>query len=175
MNYLKDFQVPFRGLKIGTHDYAWEIDKKFFEIFENPDVNDCDLKVNLQLEKQERMLILDFEISGTIVSNCDRCLGDLEIPVQIREQYIVKLGRERKEESVSVMIIPETDYRINISNLIFDFITLAIPIKKVHQEDNAGIPGCDPKILKILDDLSHHSVFDPRWDALKNLKIDNNN
>lgn len=175
MNYLKDLRIPFRGLKIGIHDYKWEINKKFFEVYENPDVLDSHLTVNLQLDKQERMMFLTFQIEGTLTTSCDRCMGDLELPVKIHEDYIFKLGQEREEESENIMIIPESDYQIDIGNLIFDYITLAIPLKKVHGMNDQDTSKCDPKVLKILENLNQTKENDPRWDALKNLKLDNNN
>jgi uncharacterized metal-binding protein YceD (DUF177 family) len=175
VNYLKDLRIPFRGLKIGIHDYEWEIDKKFFEVYENPDVTDCQIKVDVQLDKQERMMALNFDIRGTLISTCDRCLGELKLPVRINEHYIFKLGQEREEESENIMIIPESDYQIDIGKLIFDYITLAIPIKKVHGSDGLEPTGCDPEALKILENLTRKEGTDPRWDALKNIKLDNNN
>ncbi len=175
VNYLKDFRIPFRGLKIGKHDYEWEIDQKFFEVFENPDVLDCRLNVQLELEKQERMLTLDFKITGTLTTTCDRCLGNLELPVEIDENYIFKLGQERAEESENIMVIPESDYQIDVAPLLFDYITLAIPMKKVHGEDDLQSSGCDPETLKALENYTEKKGTDPRWDALKNIKLDNNN
>ena len=56
VNYLKELRIPFKGLKIGKHDYDWEINQKFFEIYDNSDVLDCKISVKLELDKTERML-----------------------------------------------------------------------------------------------------------------------
>jgi len=120
-------------------------------------------------------MFLTFQIEGTLTTSCDRCMGDLELPVKIHEDYIFKLGQEREEESENIMIIPESDYQIDIGNLIFDYITLAIPLKKVHGMNDQDTSKCDPKVLKILENLNQTKENDPRWDALKNLKLDNNN
>ncbi|MCF8267802.1 MAG: DUF177 domain-containing protein [Ignavibacteriales bacterium] len=175
MKDLKVFIIPFKGLSLGVHEYQWDITKKFFELLENQDIKDCNLQVNLSLEKQERMLNLMFEISGELEVECDRCLGKLVLPVQINEPYFIKFGEERIEESEEVLVIPESDYQIDISELIFDYISLSLPIKKVHGEDKKGNSLCDPEILNKLNRYSEKSEIDPRWEALKKLKLDNNN
>ena len=101
VNYLKEFRISFRGLSVGNHSYNWEIHKKFFEALENADIEDSKLNVELLLEKQDRMMILNFIIRGEVQVLCDRCLEVLFLPVDIDEKYYVKFGSEKKEESES--------------------------------------------------------------------------
>lgn len=171
---MKQFKIPFKGLSLGAHDYDWELDKAFFEAIENPDVLDCKVFVKLRLEKQERMMVLEFDISGHLNVNCDRCLEEFDLPLKIHENYFIKFGEALMEESESVLVIPETEYQIDVSNLIFDFISLAIPIKKVHPDDKKGNSTCNKSALLKLAELIEHKESDPRWDALKNIKLDNN-
>jgi uncharacterized metal-binding protein YceD (DUF177 family) len=172
VNYLKEFRISFRGLSVGNHTYNWEINKKFFEAFENAELEDSSLKVDLNLEKQERMMILYFTIQGQIKVLCDRCLDELYLPVDIHETYYIKFGAEKKEESESVVIIPESEHQLDVSLLINEFVTLSIPIKKVHTPDAEGKDGCNKEIIKKLKELSEHKMLDPRWDKLKDIKLD---
>lgn len=165
--------IPFKGLGLGTHDYEWQIGKKFFEAIENPDILNCDLKVMMELERQERMMVLSFNITGEIETECDRCLDQLILPVNIIQAYIIKFGHKRVEESEDVLVIPENDYQIDVSELIFDYISLFLPIKKVHGEDESGNSLCDGEVLSRLNEIADKEDVDPRWEALKNIKIDN--
>ena len=72
MNPLKQFSVPFTGLKLGTHDFDFELDDRFFNAFEYSLIKSGSLKVNLELEKQETMLILRFKVTGTVNLDCDK-------------------------------------------------------------------------------------------------------
>jgi uncharacterized protein len=175
LDYSKVFKIPFKGLKIGRHEFKWEIGKAFFESFEYTDIEDCRLEINLTLEIHERLFNLDFNIAGDISVFCDRCLENLLLPLDNRHRYIIKLGHELTEESEDVLIIPENEYQIDIYQLVFDYIVLAIPLKKVHPEDAEGNPGCEPKILQILDTLSGSKMADPRWEPLSKVKLENNN
>ena len=175
MNYLKQFKIPFKGLSLGTHVYDWELDKKFFEAIENPEILDCHLQLRMELEKQERMMVLHFTIHGDLEVACDRCLDPLQLPVDITEDYYIKFGDEYVEESESVLVIPETEYQIGIADLVFDYICLSIPIRKVHPDDASGKSTCNTDAVSRLETLESRQSGDPRWDALKKLKLDNNN
>jgi len=170
LNYLKNFEIPFRGLSLGDHDYDWEIDKTFFEALENHEIEDGKLTINLKFEKQDRMMILDFEINGEVYTVCDRCNDTLSLPVEVRETMIIKFGAERKEESEEVLIIPEKDYKIDISKFINEYVTLSLPIKKIHPEDDSGKSGCNEEVIKKLKELTERNTIDPRWEKLKDLK-----
>jgi uncharacterized metal-binding protein YceD (DUF177 family) len=172
---LKQFKIPFKGLSLGTHVYDWALDTTFFEEMEIPDVHGSALQLRLELDKQERMLALRFLISGNLEVACDRCLEPFMLPVDIEEHYYIKFGEERREESEIVLVIPETEYQIDITSLVFDFVSLAIPIRKVHPDDDEGRPTCDPDAISRLEEHASQPETDPRWDALKDLKLDNNN
>lgn len=175
LNYLKQFKIPFKGLSLGVHHYDWALEKKFFDAFENPDVLDCTLDVKLELEKQERMMILNFSISGDLEVACDRCLENFNLPVAIQEKYFIKFGDEHREESESVQVIPESEYQIDIAQLIFDFVSLSVPIKKVHPDDKHGKSLCNKDTMQKVEEHQVDESIDPRWEALKNIKLEKNN
>jgi uncharacterized metal-binding protein YceD (DUF177 family) len=170
---LKEFNIPFKGLGLGTHQYEWEIGKKFFDAIENPDILNCDLIVKMELDRQERMMVLGFRITGEIETECDRCLGQLILPADIHQNYIIKFGHEHIEESEEVLVISESEYQIDVSGLIFDYVSLYLPIKKVHGDDENGDTLCEGEVLSRLNEIAKNEEVDPRWEALKNIKLDN--
>lgn len=172
MNYLKEYQIPFKGLNIGVHNYKWEISHKFFEAIDNSEIDDAAIEVELDLDKQERMMICNFKITGSVFVKCDRCLDKLELPVNTEEILYIKFGTENEEEADDVLIIAESEYQIDISSLINEFITLSLPLKKVHLSDDEDGDGCNIDIINKLEELSGENIVDPRWEKLKNLKID---
>ena len=166
MKALKEYVIPFVGLKEGEHDYAFDIDAKFFESFDNSEIIKADVHVDILLEKQERMLIFNFKTNGNIVIPCDRCLADLVAPVKGDDRLIVKFGQEYEEESDEVIVIPEKESHIDLSNFIYEFIMLKLPIQRVHPE---GEGLCDEEVIEKLDEHKEAEI-DPRWEALKQLK-----
>lgn len=166
MKALKEYVIPFVGLKEGEHDYAFDIDAGFFENFDNSEIIKADVHVDVKLEKQERMLIFDFITTGNMVIPCDRCLADLVVPVKGNDRLIVKFGQEWEEESDEVIVIPEKESHVDLSNFIYEYIMLKLPIQRVHPEDR-GL--CDPEVIEKLDEHKETHI-DPRWEALKQLK-----
>ena len=172
MNDLKEFSIPFKGLSIGVHNYKWEISHKFFEAIDNSEIDDAKIEVILDLEKQERMMVCNLSITGSIFVKCDRCLDNLELPVNSEENLYIKFGAESEEETEDVLIIAESEYQIDISRLINEFIILSLPLKKVHSSGKKGGSGCNKEIISKLEELSSEKKVDPRWEKLKNLKLE---
>jgi len=159
-------------LALSEHHFEWVLRKQFFEAYSESDILSGDLHAVLKLQRQERMLVLQINIKGHVVVPCDRCLADLELAVDIDEPYFIKFGAERKEESEEVLIIPETEYQIDIADLLHDFVILSLPMKKVHGMDKNKHSQCDKEAIQRLESLQQRNKMDPRWEALKNINLD---
>lgn len=170
MDYFKEFVIPFRGLAIGNHEFTFVIDQRFFERFNYSEITAGCVNVSLILTKQERLLILEFSLVGTVDVSCDRCSEMFPLQITAKNKLFIKLQHEHLEESDDVIVIPDTEWCIDVSQYIYEFIILSLPIQKVHPLNEDGSTQCDPEILKLLNQLSKPSHTDPRWDALKNFK-----
>jgi len=175
VDYLKNFAIPFRGLKLGDHHFEYVIDEKFFECIEYSEIKRGKVSVAIELNKQERMLIFQFNINGTVEVECDRCLGLFDYPVSGDQMMYVKLGDEWLEESDDVLIIPESEHEFNVGQLIYEYIMLMLPIQRIHPDDDNGNSTCDPEMLEKLGTGTKPQQSDPRWDALADLKKTLNN
>lgn len=169
MDYLRQFVIPFKGLKPGEHPYAFSADDLFFESFDYSEIRKGKVDVQLRLIREETMLVLHFDLAGTVTLPCDRCSEPMEIPVSGHEDLIVKFGNDFHEESESIQIIPEGETQLDVSPFIYEYIHLLIPVRRIHPEDEEGNSSCDPEIMKRIDALSDSHEPDPRWDALKKL------
>jgi uncharacterized protein len=167
---LDTYKIPFRGLKTGTHRFDLEAGAKFFEMNKSDQILTGKVRVQVDLEKQERMLVLWFTLEGSVSTLCDRCNEPLEIPVSGKERLILKFGETYEEQSDEVQIIPETATRFDAGPFIFEYIHLLMPLKRVHPDDDRGNSTCDPQALKKLEELSHPPPGDARWEALEKLR-----
>ncbi|TZF85585.1 DUF177 domain-containing protein (plasmid) [Pedobacter sp. BS3] len=172
MKSLKQYHIPFTGLKTGKHQFDFDVDELFFNEFEYSLVKKGRLKVNLDLDKQATMLILDFSIAGEIYLSCDVCLADFPTPVNITERQIVKFGEEDIDETEEIMVLNRNEHEIDVSGLIYEFINLATPY--ISRCENEGkTPWCDMEMVEKLKALSEKEAIntgDPRWEALKKIK-----
>lgn len=173
MDYLKLFVIPFGGLKPGNHQFSYEIDDLFFEQFEYSEIKRGAIKVSIDLEREEKMLVLHFSIEGTVEVNCDRCAVPFSFPVKGEETLIIKFGQDYHEEDDEIQIIPEGEKQLDVSPFIYEYIHLLIPSRKVHPEDENGISECDPEVIKRIEERENSSGPDPRWEVLKKLKTNN--
>ena len=172
MDYLRKYVISFRGLQIDVHHFNFVIDKKFFESMEYADVADGNVEVDVTLDRHERMLIFNFDIKGTVVVPCDRCLDDFDLPIAGTENLIVKFGEDFEETSEDVVIIPETSSEFDISSYLYEYIVLMLPMQHIHPDDENGHSTCNSEMLERLRRKETPKEHDPRWDALKKLNIE---
>lgn len=170
---LKTYSIPFTGLKLGKHDFDYVVGSEFFEEFEYSLVKKANLQCHVVLDKQETMIILDFHIHGTVELTCDRCLSEYNQPVEIREQQVAKFSEEEIDEDEEIITLNKNDVEIDISGLIYEYITVAVPFISACSNEGNG-RDCDKDMLDRLSKLSggdeQEKSGDPRWDALKKLK-----
>lgn len=186
MGKFSAFMLPLKSLSAGTHTFEYKLDKQFFVNMESQDVRDADL-VAVATVKYDGgdTYALDFAITGEVVLLCDRCLDDLHYPIDANYRVTVKYGDEYKDDSDEVLEIPQSDPGLNVSYMIYDTVTLAIPIKHVHPlgKCNRAMSAAlrkhrarptdedaelEDELMEGIDDEGEmESAPDPRWDALR--------
>ncbi|PWK69269.1 uncharacterized metal-binding protein YceD (DUF177 family) [Mucilaginibacter oryzae] len=171
MKSLKKYSIPFTGLKLGKHLFEYDIQDDFFDGFEYSLVKKATLHCEIELDKQETMLILNFKIDGTVETTCDRCLKALPIQLDITEQQIAKFSDEEIDEDEEIITLGKNDHEIDVAGLIYEYINVAVPFISICGEGNTST--CDQEMLDKLKSLSANGEqseqTDPRWDALRNM------
>lgn len=178
MKPLKEFTIPFVGLKIGKHHFEYKIEQAFFEYFEYEEFNNANVDVNLVLDKKETLLELNFKISGFVNVNCDLTNEPYNQPLENEFDLVVKFGDEYNDEFEDILIVSHGTYEINVQQYIYELIVLSVPIKRVHPGVEDGT--LDSDILRKLEELSpklkeekeSEEEIDPRWNTLKKLLTD---
>lgn len=150
MNYMKHFMIPFSGLKVGNHPFTFEIEDKFFEHFEYSEISKGKIHVDCMLEKQAKMMILNFEMTGTITMPCDRCGDEFDLPVKGSQKLIVKFGTDHHEETEDILVIMENEHELDVSQYLYEYTHLLLPIRKVHGTDEQGNSLCDPEVIRFI-------------------------
>lgn len=180
MNANIDTTIQFSGLKSGKYEYNYALDSSFFLQFENEELRDGNVDFAVNLERNERLLLINFTFHGIVKSTCDRCLGEIEIPVEGEQTLYVKFSDTETTEDENVVFLPEDAYQIDLAQWMYEYVAVSLPMQKIHPE---GM--CDPEMLKYItgesgdeaaEDDSDEVVktlpdgeTDPRWNALKQL------
>jgi uncharacterized metal-binding protein YceD (DUF177 family) len=168
VDYLKNFVIPFSGLKIGNHHFSFKIDDKFFEQFQYSEISKGNLQVNCTLDKQSRMMILNFSMKGKVRVTCDRCADEFDQLLEGNQKLIIKFGEDQAEESDEIIVLAEKDHELYIGQYLYEYIHLLLPIKKVHKTDKNGKSMCNPDVVKYITEVEDKAA-DPRWEVLQQL------
>jgi len=181
---IKEYIIPFVGLKIGKHTFQFEVTDSFFENFEYSIIHKGNVKVTLVLEKKETMLIGDYALEGAVVTNCNRCNDLMNIKINGEYQLIYKFDDKPSDDESLIIVYPE-EYEIDVKENILELITVSLPSRSIHPKGE-----CNEELISILDEyimvsnnedsLEHKEdiienteekdeYIDPRWQALKDL------
>ena len=173
-----DTEIQFSGLKSGVYDYDFTLDDRFFSEYKNEKILGGKVVFNVRLEKKERLLTFFFNYSGVVRTTCDRCLEEMDWPVEGEQALYVKFSDTEQSDNEDVVILPEKAYKIDLAQWMYEYVVIAMPIQCTHPDDINGNPTCDPEMLKYLAEENEESEvgepgeekIDPRWEALRNLK-----
>lgn len=169
------YTIQLSGLKEGHHTISFEINNEFFEQFEESEVKEGSLIANVEMDKRTSHLDVLLKVSGCVRISCDRCLEMFSQPVKSENRLLVKFGKSIGETDPDILSLPASDSELDLQQQIYEFIILALPIKRVHPSDKNGKSTCDPAMLKKLEELvvEEETENDPRWDELRKLMNDN--
>jgi uncharacterized metal-binding protein YceD (DUF177 family) len=176
MKDLKEFDISFMGLKEGMHQFEYTIDNKFFNFFKYDEFNNSSVKVVLSFLKKLTMFELNFKFYGWVEVACDITNELFHQPIETEMDLIVKYGDEFNNENEELLIIPYSEFKINVAQNIYESIILGVPLKRIHPGVTDGTLSSDVleklKELEVKDldeDLEedNHKEIDPRWNKLK--------
>lgn len=196
------FDLPLKGMPNGTQEFEYELGMDFFRKMESTDVLSGDVNVKVEVKRSGDIYELKFALNGEIGIPCDRCLDEMQHTVDTEYRVNVKYGEEYNDDADDVIEIPESFNTFDVSGLIYDTIMLTIPLQHTHaagecnaemqaqlaahravnildeedwdDEDNAYATYADDQDSTAQDDENNNFSCDPRWEALRKLK-DNNN
>ena len=172
MKDLKEFNIPFVGLKEGKHLFEYKIDNTFFELYDYNEFEKSSIDVTLEFVKKSTLFELEFTASGTVHVPCDVTNEYFDLEITATLPLVVKFGQEYNDENEEILILPHEVYQFSVAQFIYEMIVLGIPNKRVHPKILDGT--METEALEQLEIKEEKTVAttDPRWDKLKNLIIE---
>ena len=127
----------------------FNLDDEFFRALDGSQLEHGALHVSVSIRKMTGFFDLQFHAVGSVTISCDRCLDDMDQPIETDNHLVVKLGDTYSEDD-------------------------AIPIKHVHAPGK-----CNSAMTQKLEELSgavrsgeeEAEAIDPRWEKLLKLKV----
>jgi uncharacterized metal-binding protein YceD (DUF177 family) len=172
MSGLESLRIDLKGLKEDVNVFESDLDDTFFEALDSQEVRGGRLHVSLSIRKASGFYDLTSHVAGTVRVACDLCLDDMDEAIDTENRLVVKLGSEDSIDD-DVVTVDENEGILDMSWLVYEFVTLSLPIKHVHA------PGkCNPAMTEVLERLSSDrsrdegssSEIDSRWSELLKLK-----
>jgi uncharacterized metal-binding protein YceD (DUF177 family) len=199
MGKFTEFKLPLKTLQPGEHKFSYTLGKQFFVNMESADIRDAQLSVDLTVNYRADIYDLDFAITGEVTLLCDRCLDEMQYPIDATYHVMVKYGDRYRDDSDEVLEIPFSENDLNVAYMIYDTVSLEVPIKHVHpqgkcnrqmsqmlkkhraHDSNDSDAELEDQLIDEIDTLDVDNNtdgnfdIDPRWNALKGLSIDEDN
>lgn len=123
--------IPAREIGSGAGLWSWHVGKEFFDSFETSEIKDASLEVDAEVSGDGGLHVV-CRIRGSVTVQCDRCLGDLALPVD------TAFEDDECQETAGILDLRQD---------VYDYVCLSLPMQRVHGEG-----GCDPEMLKYLAD-----------------------
>ncbi len=180
MNPLREYDINIVGLENKRYEYDFESGDAFFAALEQELIRKGYVQTRVVLDKSETMIRLDFHIVGTVEQICDRSLDEYDEPIDTQQMMLLKFGDHNEELSDEIELIERNTATINVARYIFEFISLSLPMKRLHPRFRDEDDQDDESEVKLIyssgpaadNESDDQTEMDPRWAALR--KLNNN-
>ena len=176
------FEIAWQGLKLGEHELIFDLDDKFL-MWKYPETEYKQLNVQIKVtfDKQVNFFMFHFNIDGSLVVPCDRCGEEFELSLWDEFDLLIKLNdvedEDQIEEEADVVFISRSETVLDISDWLYEFLMLSIPLQKIHPQDAKGNDTCNPDVLAFLKQSAEALEQENKntiWKGLDSIKIENN-
>ena len=191
MGKFDKYKIDLKGMRDTHKQYEFLLDNIYFAHIDGQEVQKGKVNVVLDVKKSSHSFDFTFHTSGVVWVPCDRCLDEMELPVEATDKIIVKFGKEYAEEGDNLIVIPEEEGEINVAWFMYEFVALTVPMKHVHgpgkcnksmtsklnkhlrtTNDEPTDDGFEQNEEEVDNDIIEQPI-DPRWNELKKI-LDNN-
>lgn len=181
MERISNFDIPLESLRLGEHEFVFELNDSFFKEFETGLLTNGAFNINVLVDKLGSQTNISFHVKGTTRVECDRCLDSMIMPMDFSSDIVVKFHSSSPLQDDNVYYLSHGQDQFNLAKPFYDVISLNLPIASTHDMINED---CNPEMMKYLDNSedatsetqkSNHEIpEDSPWNALRNFKSSEN-
>ncbi|MBX2965896.1 MAG: DUF177 domain-containing protein [Cyclobacteriaceae bacterium] len=171
---MKAYRVNIQGLSNNIHHFDYTFGDEFFSHYGTGSISAGTFQAKITLDKRETFIEANFSLNGSVKLVCDRSLEIFDYPIAIDKRMIFKFGHEVAEVTDEIMIIDFNTVSLELGQYMYEFISLAVPMKKLHprfteNEDEENEDEEGQIIYSSETEETSTKETDPRWEKLKNL------
>jgi len=165
---VKEYRIQFSGLAEGVHTFRYVLGKPFFEHFEDEQMADGIVEVEVTMDRQQRMLVFGFGIRGEVEVLCDLCTDPLRVGISGDEKLIARISNSGGDDNADIVFITEEAYEFDLTQHLYDYVRLLLPMRLTH-ESSADGRECDPEMLELLERYRTEKSITPGMEGLAGL------
>ncbi|MFN0080906.1 MAG: YceD family protein [Ferruginibacter sp.] len=174
-NFERAYSLPIGKLKKGQNEVKFLLDKAFLSHFEHAPIEDCEATASLAIHRYDTHLDVTFLLKGKMQLECDRCLEMFSYPFEAENRVLYAFEEDMTfSDEDEVQYVSPSSAEILIGSDLYDFLCLAIPYRKTHEDANEN---CSEEIMRLLGlnekdetETEEEAAIDPRWEMLRKLK-----
>ena len=104
---LECLKVDLKGLKDDEASLVFDLDDTYFGALDDAEVKKGSLHVSVSIRKASGFFEFLIHAAGAVIIPCDRCLDDMEQPVDTDVRQMVRLGSENSEDGDTLVVALE--------------------------------------------------------------------
>ncbi|MFM7770670.1 MAG: YceD family protein [Bacteroidota bacterium] len=158
--------IPFSGWKNGPHKIDFELDQTFFESFPTTEFDGAKLHFAVELNKQETMLELDIDLTGTVQLPCDRCGEIFNFNLEGYDHLLVKFSHETQTDEDEVWTLGPSEYQLDLTSRFYELVILSLPARRMHVNEIE----CNVEVVQAIETYSVEKDSDDQWKDIKNFE-----
>ncbi len=178
MNKKNPYQIDISTLAVGKHTFEFTFNDSFFENIEQEIIQKGSIQSTVLIDKTELMLRVNIKNKGKVALICDRTLLPFDYDLVSDNKLTFNFSDRNEEINEEIILIKRDTIFLDLSTYIYEFIILAVPLKKIHPDYKRIDEDENNDNILIYSSVSDESepednnidILDPRWAALKKLK-----
>ena len=171
---MNEYKIKLGQITNGENSFTFEISESFFDAFPLSEVKHAEVFAIALIKKEAKDLTLTLSIKGKIDKLlCDICAEEMSINIKSSTTVFIKRSDRIKASTDEILFIQNNENAIDIKQLLFELIILALPERREHPLTNDGESTCNKEMLDLIKKYTQKekNIADPRWEGLKNLKL----
>lgn len=139
-----NLHINLQLLPEGKYEHSFHLDDAFFKALDQEEILGGDCQAEVLLEQKAHSAVLFISINGVVQATCDRCLDPVNMPIEVEDEVVVKLGNAPEEDDENIWL-PEDEPVLDLAWLLYEDVELSLPLVVCHEEGE-----CNPEMLALL-------------------------
>lgn len=140
------YTISFKSIKQDEETFEFPLGSGFWKRQESDEILDGDVMAIVHVAHGAGGTFeLELDFQGTVSVACHRCTAPLTVDVDSVSELVVKYGDEYLDNGDDLIIIPEREGTLDLSEIMYELVLFSLPFTCKHPIDE-----CNPEMLKYL-------------------------